>query len=304
MVNQKFILTLDQQRGPNDGEDLNIAATHALAVATDNLIEELKIPEDCWMTSHGSREHRREELTGETWKVPVGDFFKPALYTQFVLQKLPHVLNSREFITNDIGLSVSVLFSRPERKGVNEQVEVRVKRYGKTWQRISKCLCEIKNKDELCCARVIVTMRDYTKRQAGESNTFENIKKDRGKNSQQLKETKKLHVEAGVPEGACRLQEIEQFQDYLGPQCYGIIVVDAVLGGVIFKGAKYQEALHRIDLVTCLHLHDENVEKAHYDGLYSKMALCIFASLKNPQFTSSPTFLSLTRNLARPQKLE
>ena len=35
-----------------------------------------------------------------------------------------------------------------------------------------------------------------------------------------------------------------------------------------------------------------------------KMALCIFASLKNPQFTNSPTFLSLTRNLARPQKLE
>ena len=164
VVNQKFILTLDQQRGPNDGEDLNIAATHALAVATDNLIEELKITKDYWMTSHGSREHRREELTGETWKVPVGDFFKRALYTQFVLQKLPHVLNSGEFITNDIGFSVSVLFSRPERKGVNEQVEVRVKRYGKTWQRISKCVCEIKNKDELCCARVIVTMRDYTKR--------------------------------------------------------------------------------------------------------------------------------------------
>ena len=35
-----------------------------------------------------------------------------------------------------------------------------------------------------------------------------------------------------------------------------------------------------------------------------KMALCIFARLKNPQFTNSPTFLSLTRNLARPQKLE
>ena len=34
VVNQKFILTLDQQRGPNDGEGLNIAATHALAVAT------------------------------------------------------------------------------------------------------------------------------------------------------------------------------------------------------------------------------------------------------------------------------
>ena len=34
-----------------------------------------------------------------------------------------------------------------------------------------------------------------------------------------------------------------------------------------------------------------------------KMALCIFARLKNPQFTNSLTFLGLTRNLARPQKL-
>ena len=72
VVNQKFILTLDQQRGPKDGEDLNIGATHALAVGTDNLIEEMKIPEDYWMTlQFGSREHLQEGLTGETWKLPV-----------------------------------------------------------------------------------------------------------------------------------------------------------------------------------------------------------------------------------------
>lgn len=73
--------------------------------------------------------------------------------------------------------------------------------------------------------------------------------------------------EAGVPEGSCGLQQIEQFQDYLGPQCYRIIVVDAVHGGVMFKGDKYQEAPHRIALVKSLHLDDENVEKVHYDGL-------------------------------------
>ena len=80
---------------------MNIGATHALAVATDNLIEEMKIPEDYWMTLQiGSREHRQESLTGETWKVPVGDFTKRSWCTQSVLQKL----------------SASVLFTRPERK--------------------------------------------------------------------------------------------------------------------------------------------------------------------------------------------
>ena len=51
-------------------------------------------------------------------------------------------------------------------------------------------------------------MREYAKRQAGEQNTFENIKKDRGKNSQQVKEAKKLHAEVNIPEGPCGLKEI------------------------------------------------------------------------------------------------
>ena len=96
---------------------MNTGATHALAVATDNLIEDLKIPEDYWMTLQiGSREHRKEGLTGETWKVPVRDFTQRALYSQSVLAKLSNVLNSGQFITNDIGFSASILFSRPERK--------------------------------------------------------------------------------------------------------------------------------------------------------------------------------------------
>lgn len=114
VVSQKFILSLDQKRSPKDGEDLNIGAPQAIAVATDNLIEDLKIPEDYRMTLQiGSLEHRKEGLTGETWKVPVGDFTKRALYTQSVLAKLSNVLNSGQFITNDIGFSASVLFTRP-----------------------------------------------------------------------------------------------------------------------------------------------------------------------------------------------
>ena len=65
----------------------------------------------------GSREYRREVLTGESWKVPEGDFTGRAAYAQALLQKLSNVLNSGEFITNDVGFSSSVLFSRPETKG-------------------------------------------------------------------------------------------------------------------------------------------------------------------------------------------
>ena len=134
-----------------------------------------------------------------------------------MLENLTNVLNSGHFITNDVGFSASILFTRPEMKGG--------KRAGggpgqKIWEHIAKesrCVSEIKNKDDLCCARAIVTMREYSKRQAGEQNTFENIKKDRGNNTQQLKEAKKLHAEAGVHEGPCGLEEITKFQEHLGP---------------------------------------------------------------------------------------
>lgn len=159
----------------------------------------------------GSREHRKEGLTGETWKVPVGDFIGRAAYAKALLQKLSNALNSGQLITNDIGFSASVIFSRPKTKG-NKRAGVGPGQ--KIWDQMAKELrsvCEIKNKDEFCCARAIVTMTQYVKRQAGQQNTFENIRQDRGKNSQQLKEAKKLHVEAGVSEGPCGLEEIELF---------------------------------------------------------------------------------------------
>ena len=133
----------------------------------------------------------------------------------------------------------------------------------------SKCVREIKNKDSLCCGRAIVVMREYANRQRGDPNTFENIRQDRGKNTPQLKEAKKLHKEANVPEGLGGLEEIEKFQEYLGPQGFRIIVVDATRGGVIFKGDKCEDAGKTIALVKSVNVDENNQEKAHYDGLYS-----------------------------------
>ena len=142
----------------------------------------------------------------------------------------------------------------------------------KIWGQLVKeyrCVCEIKNKDSPCCARAILVMREYAKRQAGEHDTFENIHKDREKNSQHLKEAKRLHDEADVAEGLCGLEEIEKFQDYLGPQGYRIIVVDACRGRVIFKGDAFKEAKKIIAIVKSVYKDETEYLKAHYDGLYS-----------------------------------
>ena len=65
------------------------------------------------------------------------------------------------------------------------------------------------------------------------------------------------------------MEEVTKFQDYLGPKGYRIIVVDATRGGVIFKGDKYEGEPKTIALVKSVYVDDNNVEKAHYDGLYS-----------------------------------
>ena len=113
------------------------------------------------------------------------------------------MLHSGQFIANDIGFSASVLFTRPERKGGKPAGGGPGQKIWDQMAMESRCRREIKNKDELCCARSLVSMREYVKRQAGERNLLVIITKDRGKNSQLVKEAKKLHTEAGVPEGPC-----------------------------------------------------------------------------------------------------
>ena len=52
------------------------------------------------------------------------------------------------------------------------------------WSEVAKelkCVHVITNEDNLCCGWAIVVMREYTKKQAGEANTFDNIWQDRSK---------------------------------------------------------------------------------------------------------------------------
>ena len=236
VINQTFVMTLDQQRGAKEKENLNIGATHAIAVAIDKLVDENKIPEDYDMTLQiGSRQHFKElGPRGQSWKIPVGDFTKRAVYSQALLNHVSRVLNSGEFITADVGFSASVTFMRPDLPGGERSGYSPGQKLWDAIAKESKCVCEIKNKDELCCARAIVVMRECAKRQAGEPNTFENIRQDRGQKTQQLKEAKKLHQEAGVEEGPCGMEELDKFQDFLGPQGYKLILSCAVMMGIIF----------------------------------------------------------------------
>ena len=265
---QKFTFTLDYMRDPKTEEDLGVEAIHALPIGMDNLMEDMEIDPTKYdlALQIGSKEHFKESSnTGETWHIPADDYFNRLQLTQAMLGHIANVLNSGEFISSDRGFSASMTLIRRDVKGGKR---AGYKPGSKIWEEVVKelrCVHEIKKKDELCCGRAIVVMREYAKKKAGEKNCYENVRQNRGKKTQQLKKAKKLYKEAGVPEGTCGYEEIEKFQEYLGPKGYQLIVVDPVRGGVIFTGEGYKFAPKVIQLV-----------KTYYedsDGVYSIAAV-------------------------------
>ena len=272
VIDQKLTFTLDQLREPESEEDLGVAAVQAITEGIDSVIEDMKIDPNKYdlALQIGSKEHRKESgTTGETWRVPADNYYRRLTMTQVLLRHMASVLNSGEFISSDRGFSASMTLIRREVKGGKRKG---YKPGTRIWSEVCKelkCVHVIDNNDELCCARALVVMREHAKKQAGEENTFETIRRHRYKNDQQLKEAKLLHQEAGVPEGLCGIEEIETFQKFLGPQGYQLIVVDPARGGVIFTGEEFKTAPKVIQLAKTYDESADGETNAHYDGVFS-----------------------------------
>ena len=74
------------------------------------------------------------------------------------------------------------------------------------------------NKDDLCCVRAIITMKE----RVDKGSHYQNLRRGR---LIQERWARLLHQEVDVPEGPCGFEELQKFQDYLGPQGYQLIVV-------------------------------------------------------------------------------
>ena len=94
------------------------------------------------------------------------------------------------------------------------------------------------DKDELCCARALVTAQAYHE-YGTQHNLYLDIKRGR---YEQEKRAKALHAEARVPEAPCGLGELELFQIVLYD--YQIVVVSVEYGyQIIFKGPERKKQL-------------------------------------------------------------
>lgn len=173
----------------------------------------------------------------------------PELTADRFMAEIERVLQSNEDFVIDSGLIIEVTLvdmptggTRKRCKYVNMSKFILEK----------KCVIQIQNDDDLCCARAIVT----AKARLDQHEYWDNIR--RGRNMQkQLAE--QLHVKAGVALGQCGIKEIEKFQAVLpGYQIH--VISQEHFNAIIYKGPEVEKKIY-------LYVHDN-----HYDIITSMSA--------------------------------
>ena len=164
-------------------------------------------------------------------RMRVGEWMNNDLRVQEVMQQISRMLNSNERFQLDDSFSLHISLIRDPGRGSGNR---RIKKATMVLEKLldeKKSVVKIKNDDELCCARAIVTMKAYCDFGSRDSR-YRNLQ--RGKPAQG-REGKTLHRVSGVPEGPCGLPEIDPFQKHL-PE-YQIVVLSLDHNyQIIFKG--------------------------------------------------------------------
>lgn len=158
--------------------------------------------------------------------IPLAEWLSNSEFTQAWVEQLAERLNSGEVMNvQQDGFFVELTFVR--RLGGGGKNGGKKGNSGRiAWVKLVEekpCVIFIKNEDDLCHARAIVTMREWCHcNEVG--NRWSNLRQGR---PQQGFLSEELHREAGVPEGMCGYAELEKFQAFPGPQGYELIVVEA-----------------------------------------------------------------------------
>lgn len=166
-----------------------------------------------------------------------------------LLSEIERVLQSYEQFVLDESLDIEIVHVSLPSVGVGKRCNV--VDLDKLIQ-IKKCFIRIKNADDLCCARVIVT----AKARLEENAKWESIR--HGGNLQTIL-AENLHKEADVPLQRCGISEIKRFQDVFTGYQINVISKDH-FNGIIFSGPEAENQLY-------VYHHDN-----HYDVITSMPA--------------------------------
>ena len=189
----------------------------------------------------------------QTANFTVGDFLQGTSRLDEMLATLAGKLNSNESFNPDLGFQVDVVFVFMPGPGSGRgQKRNHGRRCLDRENKKKRCIEPMKNRDALCCARAIFTMRAYCQKEDGTEGHchWENLK--RGCPVQQ-RQAQELHRQAGVAEGPCGLEEPRQFQQALGSQYQLLVMTRLKPFFLIFMGPA---APHQIRLLKSNHHFD------------------------------------------------
>ena len=237
---------LRQLRDPEDTDDMGVAIVKALEEATRHHLTSIGArPEDkvfLAITPNGF------EHTYQTTEFTVKELKAGSTRIEALMRKIAGKLNSNEAFHPEDGFQLDITLLRPMGTGSGHGKRLNPGRMGVTMSRhVKTSIVEIRNSDELCCARAIITMKalaEYKvaekKRTQGEEGTevpallqklkeeeeellteyktLRDTKLEKRKTTLQRLLAHRLHERAGVPKGPCGRNELETFQEYLSAQ--------------------------------------------------------------------------------------
>ena len=164
-------------------------------------------------------------------RMRVREWMDNDLCAQEIMQQIARMLNSNERFQLDDSFSLHILHIHDPGRGSGRR---RIRKATMALEKVldvKKSIIRIKNDDDLCYARAIVTMQAYCD-SGSQHNDYKNLPRGR---PVQGRKAQALHCAAGVPEGPCGLREIDAFQKHLTN--YQIVVLSLDHNyQIIFKG--------------------------------------------------------------------
>ena len=203
---RRFRLTFQQLRTAGDNEPLGEAITEAIRQGLQRVVTQDQInPADYSLLVAIHSNSFAHVWSQSARHVPLNEWLSNQEYARAFSEDLARKLNSAEVVD-------------PERDGFFVELTF-VKRLGRggafkrnnpgriAWEKIAKkkkCIIRIQNKDDLCCAKAIITMKE----RVDKGSHYQNLRRGR---PIQERWARLLHQEAGVPEGPCGFEELQKF---------------------------------------------------------------------------------------------
>ena len=174
--------------------------------------------------------------------MPVNDWMENSQLTRDWLQTLANQLNSSQTMDpshKDFFAELTVVHT-PNKGGRYKKYNIKSLSYEAMLKK-KQSILTIRNKDELCCARAIVTLKARIEKDSQDTNLRKGMPIP-------TRLAKLLYEEAGVAEGPCGKEELNAFQAVLAPT-YQLIVVEGLKGHIIFKNQMFDNAPEMLPLL-------------------------------------------------------